>query len=287
MTTPTHWFERLGWFGSARQLAVVRIVFGLHLISVFTSPSVSWFERIQPKPMLFARTIVPEGLEALLTPAVNATLNHLGLGLAVLLVFGLGTRIVTWAVFVVFFLTQHYWFRHSLVHDEWIYLTFQLLVLAFARCGDAWSLDARLGWGHQADNRQTYRWPLEWMILWMALVYVAAGLSKITPLPKGWMWLSGATVQDFTIWFSRESPLFWWLGETPFDYRTVSWPFAVSSWATVLVELGAIALLFDRRSHLPVCIAIGGMHAVIWALGIPFFPPIFLTQAVLLRFSGR
>lgn len=281
MSASSHFAARLSWPGSARQLALVRIALSVHLMTVFSSPAVDWLAEVQPKPMVWARTAFPGWLEALITPALNAQLNLVGLGLVALLAVGLGTRLVAPAVFAVFLLTQNHWFRHSLVHDDWVYLVFELGVLAFARSGDAWSLDARLGWAKPAEDPRAYRWPIEWMLLWVGVVYAAAGLAKITPLDKGWLWLSGATAQDFAVWFSRESPWFWWLGETPFDYRATLWPWAVSAWATVVVEIGALALLFTRRLHLAVAVALAGMHLTIWTLGIPFFVMIFLSQVPL------
>lgn len=279
----SHWLARLSAPGSATHLALVRVVFSLHLLTVFTSPAIPRLRAIDPNPMRFARTAFPAALERLIDADAAEVLALAGVVACLALGLGLFTRLAAWVVFGVFLLTQNYWFRHSLVHDDWIYLTFELMVLAFSRCGDALSVDAwwaaRRGRRPDRDPR-TYRWPIELMILWFAVVYVAAGIAKITPLPKGLLWLSGATAQDFASWFVRDSPLFWMLGEAPFDYR-IRWPFTLASVATVVVELGAAAVLFSRRAYLPVLIAVGAMHATIWLLGIPFFVRIFLTQVVL------
>lgn len=86
-------------------------------------------------------------------------------------------------------------------------------------------------------------------------------------------------MQWFAIEFVWDSPLFWLLGHAPFDYR-VLWPFPLASIATVALELGAGALPFlgPRRGWLYLLVL--GMHASIWALGIPGFVQIALVFAV-------
>ena len=267
--------------GSALQLAVLRVLVAVHLCTVFTSPALPLLAVIGGHPHPMAGSWLPNWLEARVTWSHVLLLAQLGAGASVLLALGLFTQVAVWAVLVAFVVTQNHWFRATVFHDDWLYFVFTLLVLGFSRCADRLALDALISRRRplEGDARAQYRWPIEAVVAWFALLYVAAGLAKLLPLRKGLLWISGRSVQWFSIEFVRDSPLFWVLGRTPFDYR-ILWPFTLASVATVVLELSAGALPFlGKRRVLPYC-ALLGMHASIWALGIPGFVQIALVFAV-------
>ena len=267
--------------GSALQLAVLRILVAAHLLTVFTSPALPLLALIGAHPHPMADTALPSWLESRLTWPVVQVAADVGIAASLLLALGLWTRAAVWVVLVAFLITQNQWFRSTVFHDDWLYFVFPLLVLAFSRCADRLALDARFGRQQALSGRERaqYRWPIEAVVCWFALLYVAAGVAKLFPLRKGLLWISGRSVQWFAIEFVWDSPVFWLLGRAPFDYR-ILWPFTLASVATVVLALGAGALPFlgARRSWLYV--AVLGMHASIWSLGIPGFVQIALVFAV-------
>jgi hypothetical protein len=202
---------------------------------------------------------------------------------SLLLVLGLATRVASIVCLCCFMATQHYWFRSTVFHDEWVFMTCPLLVMCFARMGDFGSIDAwraRRSRNHSEApvDPRSYRWPAEAFTLWLAFVYVAAGLAKLFPLSKGAIWLSGVSTQEFAVQFALDSPLHWWLGRAPFDLG-ILWPFTLSSVLTVVVELLPAIFLFTQRWRVLVLAALLGMHVAILLMGIPGFPFIALTCA--------
>lgn len=280
--------DRLRQPGSAKLLAVVRVVIGVHLLTVFTSPAFPLLARIGGHPHPMTATWFGGGLEQAVAANIE-WLVQLGAGLSIAMALGLGTRVLVPLLCVLFVITQNYWFRSTLFHDDWLYFGFPLLALGFARTSDAWSLDAlilarwRASRGADAPvvDRRQYRWPVEALVLWFAFTYVAAGVAKLFPLSKGLLWLTGISAQQFAVEFVRDSPWFWILGHAPFDLTT-RWPFAIAAFGTVLVELGAGLLLFTHRYRLPLFLAILALHASIWMFGIPAFPQMALALGVAL-----
>ena len=264
--------------GSALQLALVRLLFAAHLVTVFTSPALPLLSRIDAKAHPMAGTSVPHSFEALLSWQDVTLIAHVGTGAAIAMALGVFTRLATGVVLVAFLITQNYWFRATVFHDDWLYFVFPLSVLLFARSNDRLAIDALLRRKPplSGDARSAYRWPVELIVSWFAFLYVAAGLAKIFPLRKGVLWLSGRSVQAFAVEFVQDSPLYWLLDRAPFDYR-VLWPFALASWATVVVELAAGALPCLGKTRPLLFLAVLGMHASIWMLGIPGFIQIALA----------
>jgi hypothetical protein len=149
-----------------------------------------------------------------------------------------------------------------------------------------WSLDALISKrrgvasGIAADLR-TYRWPVELLTTWVALVYFAAGLAKLFPLRKGIVWLSGSSAQRMAMYYLRESPAFFVFERSLFDY-SLQWPFALLGAGAVLIELSAISLLFTCRLTPFVVAGIVSMHIGIYWMGIAGFTTLALVSSVAL-----
>ena len=200
------------------------------------------------------------------------------------LLVGFRARLMSSVVFIVFLLTQNYWFLGTAFHDDWLYFTFPLLVFCFARSADAWSIDAWLKARKKAidtSDPQAYRWPIEAGVFWFGFNYLAAGLAKILPLDKGLIWLTGVSTQEFSIQFMQQSPMLVIFDGTPFDY-SILWPFALASIATVILEMGCAIVWFTDRYRLPLIGAVICMHFGIYLMGIPGFIQLGLVLGVAL-----
>lgn len=270
----SHLLSRLSEPASPRKLAAFRIALGLYVAFLYTSESWWLLLAIGGKPNRLTNTALPAAAEAFLdahlaAPAVVVT------GVAAL-IFALGafTRVAGWVTFVAFLVSHHFYYRHTHYHDEWPYLWLFLLVMAMAPCGDVWSVDAwrrrRRASRPRAEAAVAYRWPIEAMIGWFSLVYTAAGIAKLMPLRKGIEWIDGPTVHRLVGMRYFDSPVHWLFGRPAFDYG-LTWPFTAMAIATVVVECGAIAMIFSRRSYVLVYPAIVGMHLVIYLVGVPGF----------------
>lgn len=284
-TAATHLLARLHWPGSAAHLALVRIAIAGFIITSLASPAVPYLLEIPAGMFPETRTIVPLPLELFFMRYMWTALN-LGMLSAVLVALGLFTRIALPVLLATYFVSQNYYYRAITAHDDWLYFIFPLLVLCFARCSDALSLDALIARRRgrpavQARDPRAYRWPIELMTVWIALVYGAAGIAKLFPLRKGIVWLDGTSAQNMAMYYLRDSPLFFALGTTPFDYG-VRWPFTVLSAGAAAIELSAFALLFWRKAAPFAVAALLSMHLGIYAFGISGFSTLLLVSSVAL-----
>lgn len=270
----THVLERLRWPGSARQIAVFRIVLGVHLATIFMSPNVPLLLQLGSPEFPTTQSVFPVAFEEWVLPWLM-TASHVGVMGSLLLAAGALTRVVAPVVLVCYVVTQNYYYRSTTAHDDWLYFTFCLLILCFARSSDALSIDSRF---HKSVPRDAidYRWPVELMLAWFGLLYTAAGLAKILPLRKGWVWLQGGTLEAVVISLIPDSPWHWIAGSIPFDYR-IRWPWVLLSLGTVIVELGACSLWFSRRAAWPVFLSVLSLHLGIYVFGIAGFFWIALT----------
>ncbi|MEO1996244.1 MAG: hypothetical protein ABGZ17_13325 [Planctomycetaceae bacterium] len=270
---------RLHWNGSARHLALIRIVVGLHLVLwVFGSDYLSYVGRFSTGSNPVYWSVIPA---AWITSSVAQTMQWVGLLACVLMVLGLCTRVATVLTTVSFLVTNQFYYVNTGFHDDWLYFNFILLTLSCARCGDAWSIDAWLGTRRRETSRtpiktQVYRWPVEVMLGWFCLLYVEAGVAKLFPLEHGMAWFTGGTIQSVAIARLLDSPIYWWFGRALFDYR-IQWPFVVMSIVAVVIELAAVIPLLTRRWNGMCYAAVMGLHLGIYSVGVPGFPQIALA----------
>jgi len=218
-------------------------------------------------------SVFPETMRLFVIEHLSGVLDEAGVALGVLLALGLLTRIAAPLMLVVYLLAFDFYFHYTFFHDEWPYFWFVLLVLSFAPCADRWSLDALIR-GRRGlavpERPHGYRWPAEFVVFWMAQLYFAAGIAKLLPIRKGVYWFDGATTQNMVGVLYPHSPIYEVLGRPLFDYDAV-WPFVVFSVLTVVFECAAILMLFTRRLNVPIAILLLGMHASIYAFGVPGF----------------
>lgn len=277
--SPSHILARFRWPGSARHLAAVRIVIASYLAYTFLSPVTSVLLAVPAGIHPTTHTVFPSWAEHLFVRHMHRIADA-GLVLAMSVALGLFVRATLPLLLLVYLITQNYYFRALTAHDDWLYFTFCLLVMCFARTTDAWALDNVLFKRRRRDvDRLAYRWPVELMTLWFSVAYMAAGLAKLFPLRKGIIWLNGASAQRMALFHLRDSPFYWVLDGAPFDY-SVRWPFMLMSWGGVAVELSAVLLLFSRRLTPWVIMGVLGLHISIYWFGISGFTSIVLAYTI-------
>ena len=168
---------------------------------------------------------------------------------------GLFTRVST----IVSFLLSPYLFgipqSFGKTHHLDAILVFIFLVMAVARCGDAWSADHLIrtvrrrdpGAHEPAIASGEYRWPVRMVWFLMSLVFFAAGVSKLRH--SGLAWVTSETMAIFLVQhqyhIADEDPLTKWglyLAQQPLLPHLLA---AVS----LALEVGYPLALFSRRAR--------------------------------------
>ena len=182
---------------------------------------------------------------------------------------GLFTRVSLWVAFAgAFYLLGLSTGFGKVSHSEPT-VVFVLLILALSRCGDAVSLDTRLGLrrrSHAASGE--YRWPVRLVWIMMAIVFAFAGWQKVFRAGLGWMSPDSFTPLMLAHYYENAPPtdlglkLAWF---RPFVYLA-----AVS---TIVGECLFPLALFSRRARLIFVGLMFGMQVNITLLfGVYFWP---------------
>lgn len=143
-------------------------------------------------------------------------------------------------------------------HNDAIVL-WSFLVLAIARCGDAWSLDSLLRAARRGDSLQSlnlkpaddialahaeYRWPLRVMQVLMAVVFCAAGLAKLRASGLSWALSDNLRNTFIQQQYLSNPPLDWglWIA----SHRWLCVTLAIT---TLICETAAPLALFSRTAR--------------------------------------
>ncbi|WP_115461527.1 hypothetical protein [Winogradskyella aurantiaca] len=275
-----HILERIKRPGSARQLAVFRILLGLQ---IFYSASSELLNLLQVVNGTEKPTIFPQFMDNLIAEFSVPYLQVITQVLSVFLILGLFGRLVKPLLFTSFLLLFSFWYSHFDAPVPWLYLWFPLLILMFARSEDVLSLDKYFGFiKTESEYKNTYRWPVELVSGWFVYIYVAAGLAKIIPLYKGVSWLDGGTSQGIIYDRFLNSIWFYVFKEPVFDFTTNGWLFASLSIGSLLIELFCIIIFFTNKFNILVIFLIVSMHFFLYLAGVPGFMQTALVLSVCL-----
>ena len=182
---------------------------------------------------------------------------------------GLFTRPALWVAFALGFYLLGITTSFGKVSHSEPTAVFVLLVLALSRCGDALSLDTRLGLRRRAERPSgEYRWPARVVWIVMALVFGIAGWQKVRGAGLAWVspdsfvpqmirhFYANEPPTDLALWLSTHRPLMWFAGA-----------------AALAGECLFPLALFSRRLRLMLVPAMFVMQANIALLmGIYFWP---------------
>jgi len=266
--------------GSAHQLALFRIILGLE-IGYVTWSNIFRFTAYVAVPG-GTQNIFPEFLNQWIDAIAVPYLIVITQVLCIFLVLGLLTRVILPLLFTsFFFLFSWYYVSHN-APIPWLYIWFPLLLLNFTKCSDVLSLDRIIKLQRPLPDLRAkdYRWPMEVVAGWLSYIYVAAGLSKLLPIYKGWYWLQGGTSQE--IMYNRYlDSMYFYLFEKPlFDYTEYHWVFAILAIASVMVELACIIILFTHRYNAAIFAMLLGMHLFLYLAGVMGFLQLMLVLSV-------
>ena len=121
---------------------------------------------------------------------------------------------------------------------------------------------------------------MEMIAAWLAYIYVAAGLAKILPIYKGWVWLEGGTSQHMMYHRFLNSISFYIFKHPLFDYTRYQWLFTGLSIASICIEYFCILIFFTRRFNLAIFTLLMGMHFFLYLTGVLGFMQLALILSI-------
>jgi len=266
--------------GSVHQLAVFRILLGLHILY---SSNTKLFQLVQQVPDIAnTKNIFPGWINQWVDIIAVPYLQPITQVLAIFLVLGLFTRYILPFLFISFiFLFSFYYSRHNAPHP-WLHIWFPLLLLNFTKCSDALSLDKLFSMVKPLLNPSAseYRWPMEAIAAWLAYIYVAAGVAKLLPVYKAWKWLDGGTSQE--LFYNRFlNSIYFYIFKRPlFDYTQYHWLFTGLSIGSLIIELSCIMIFFTHRFHRSIIIMLFIMHFFLYFIGVLGFMQLGLLLCI-------
>lgn len=270
----------------AERLAALRIVLGL-AAWIYAVVRVADIVSVARLPTWQFKPVGPVALLAAPLP------GWLVVGLAVLTIvtgvgFVLGWR---WRVSGLAFAASLLWvisYRNSwgmTFHTENL-MVLHVGVLACSRAADAWSLDRR---GHAVPPAHArYGAPIRLLVAVTLVTYFIAGYSKVAN--AGFAWVTSDTLRNYVAFDNlRKAELgdtHSWLGVGLVQHP---WLFPPLAGFSLLVELGAPLVVFDRRVARAWCVAAWSFHIGVFAtMWIVFhYPMLGLAYAPFFAIEGR
>lgn len=273
----TNIIERLKFKGSAKKLALFRILFGS--IILFTSLETT-FEYIYEMGDL-GRTVTffPKFID-------NFTVDYL-LELNVIVIFGsiffiLGIfyKYSAPLFMVAYILMYNGAYTAQFIHNYWPYFWFSLVIMSFAPASDKFSLDSLLKINKKKQSTLSYRWPIESIKIWFGIVYLWAGFAKITPLHNAYTWVQGGTIKDIFIERFQISPIYYIFEQPVFNYvEDYQWIYLFLGVSTVILELSGIILILTSKFDKYIIPSLIIFHFTITLSGIG--PALFIASLTL------
>jgi glycosyltransferase involved in cell wall biosynthesis len=245
------------WFrpAPATDLAVSRMVF-FGALAVFYAPQhfAVWSDVTpalwQPIWLFdrFAIPVLPTGIIASIEIVWKLSLVTSAIGLLT------PVSIATSAVLGTYLLGLPHNFGQTYHFDAVLVLAFW--ILAFSRCGDAFSLDAarRAAAGaRRPPPSGEYRWPVQLVLVALSFVFFAAGFAKLSRTGLEWITSDhlGLLLHRVQYHISDADPLVDW------GVAIAQLPGAASllAFTTVFVETAYPSALFSRRLRLPMVLS--------------------------------
>jgi len=214
----------------------------------------------------------------------------------VLFILGWLYRITGPAFGILLLLVLTYSNSWTMIYHSTNVLVFHALILGCAPAADALSLDAwrraRKGRAprRNLDGDWRFGWPIALMCFVTALTYFLSALAKLAG-PLGWAWVDGEAMRSYVAFDGLRKEL---MGEGAapllFILYDHVWLFTILAAISLVIELGALPALLDRRVARTWAIYAFFMHwGIVFLMGIEFpyyilgviFAPYFHVERLL------
>ena len=147
-------------------------------------------------------------------------------------------------------------------------MVLHIVIVGFSSAADAYALGRR---GRIVDDDVRYAWPVRLAAVFTVCTYALAGISKLRI--GGIAWIGGESLRNHVAFSAARLRV---LGGTPSPLAgplmEQLWLFTPLGVATLVIELGAPAVLFVPRLRWPWVIAAATMHVAIAATMFVVFP---------------
>lgn len=282
------------WHGPepARNLAMARVLLALSALWVVASrhdlPSLLAFppelwSTVTPERRLRFLMVFPLGVERALYLLLHVALAAAAVGVRPRLAcFASGVLLYHFAPFETIIRTANPYLRGLTIP------TLGLLVLSFARCGDALALWPRPKAAPAPSG--DYRWPLRLVQVLFCQIYFFAGYSKL--FATGWSWPSAENVRGHLLVLNQalvappDSSLGYALAASPLACAAVGWAGLVFELLFPLVLVSATA----RRVLVPMAAAFHAANSLLFRIFFQNVPLLLLFvdwDALLRRARAR
>jgi hypothetical protein len=264
-------FNRMSRPGSAYQLALLRIMFGVQILFSSTSKV---FEFLQQAPGTnYTRTIFSGQVQEFINQNLVNSLQLSVQVLSVFMILGLFTRIVLPILTITFILLFSFLYSKFDAPIPWIYIWFPLIVFSISDVSRVWSVDSiiKKSIDKKSLSDSDFRWPIELLLGWWAYIYFAAGLAKIWPAFKGMGWLDGGTSHGIMYDRYLDSALHFLFERPLFDYSENGLIFSFLTIGALVIELACVFLYFTDRYNLFILFLVISMHSFLFLTGVPGF----------------
>lgn len=256
--------------GSAENLGACRVLLYAALAAHYSRVDISAWADV---PAEFWMPVAPFswlGLTALPSSSTIASAQAIWLGALVASSIGILTRLSTACSFVLALLLLGLPNNFGKVHHPDALAVLVLGIMAASRCGAAFSLDRVAGRFRGLDVNEEpngeFQWPVRAVWIVFAIVFFAAGVSKLRHSGIEWMISDNLKYQLIRHHVSHEPVVEWGLSVAASPLMCSY--LAVSS---VLFELLAPAALFSRRARLLIVPGLFCMQIGIWLfMGVAF-----------------
>lgn len=261
--------NRLSLPGSAYQLAVIRILFGIQILFSSSSKIFDFLKNVPGTD--YTLTIFPNFIQNYINIYAIDVIQISVQILSIFLILGLFLRWVTPLLFISFILQFSFLYSKFDAPIPWLYIWFPLLIFIYSDTGAVWSVDSILKKTKKSLTSSKYRWPIELLSGWWAYIYFAAGLAKVLPFPKALQWIDGGTSQKIIYDRYLDSGFHFIFGEPFFDYSQYNVIFSILTIGSLLIEISVIMIFFTNKFNLILLVLILCMHSFLFLTGVPGF----------------
>lgn len=161
------------------------------------------------------------------------------------------------------------------IHHADALVVIVLGIMALSRCGDSCSIDRLIQRTHRSSNLSEriplvsgeYTWPVRAVWLMFALIFFAAGATKLMTSGLEWILSDNMRLVLLQSQYRADPPLVSW----GLDLAQYSWLPQLLAAATIVLEVGYPLALFSRRARWIIVPAVFSMQVGIRVLMGPWF----------------
>lgn len=257
--------------GSAYQLALLRILFGIQILFSSSSEAFNFLQLVPGTN--YTKTIFTGPIQDFINQHMVNSLQLIVQITSIFMIIGFLTRYIMPILTLSFIVLFSFFYSRFDAPVPWLYLWFPLIVFSFSDVSKVWSVDSLIFKTNQSYDLTSskFRWPVELLAGWWAYIYFAAGLAKLFPLHKGISWLEGGTSHQIMYDRYLDSVLHYIFGKPIFDYSESGFLFMILTIGALFIELCCALIYFTNKYNIVILCFVLSMHTFLFLTGVPGF----------------